>query len=1501
MKVNQNALRGCRYLVAAVVAMGLAINESRGATTYPDISVSGPTSSFPVSFKAFNPPVDAAVAAPASAPEIYEYSRDNNAGDTMVLTGGNFSPGAASEYVDSTEVSAVRFQNTSDSIRHGGFSWNSGTVIEVRAGAFATPVNEDRLFNLGGACIYYSGGRWYASNGSGGGVNLGSFDAGIHTFRFENGSASLDGNAVSVGSVNRSGDLWLGCDSPSYRDFPLRLEGYRIWQSGSLVVDAVPQVDGTFRNLVDGSIIRNNEQDAGQPRPFVTEASRSLSGTQSQPTFFVAFGEGVLDYCDIARISENEAAVTLPSGLPADDVYMVWPGNSAGIGAPVVVNRTEAWWVSERVLAGGQFTVFGRNLGPDCQVYIQELGQWLTNDSANPYKAVFTLPAGVANGSYTVWAHNSKGRAYGWAEQAMTINVVSPVQYNGRTINVANYGATGNGSTDDWGAVSSAFAASSAGDTVYFPAGTYRLGGVITGRSGIRIAGAGMNATTIKPTGSHSNNGILIDGSFNNVTFADLTIETTSGANKTLFRMRGSNNRFENARLSSLEWTGYKETPFTFDASEHLTFSNCEVINSSNPGNLSVSGARQVFFDGCTFRGANECSQIIGSWGGEEISVQNCVARPYDSSSTGYFDGRWFVVQDYWGGVNRVYFGDNTSQDIAPPKGIGYHENTGEQVLIEGGIVRTRGNVVSATPTTVRIPDVSKIFNSKHVVTITDGKGYGQSRKVVSVDAASNTITLAEPWRVVPDSSSVFVVSSAAYRFAVYNNNLDGRAEWTSGSTHSASTGVEVYGGTIDIIVDQNTLTELRTGIVHWSLAGIPNPEYPRSLQTCNFNVFKNNTLQNCYNGILNSVAESGDAILDGGIMGATYRDNAVGPITRSGLIFSGSAFDEYLIKVGVYERNTFRNLETAISLDTFVKNQVFIDNVVDGVQTVLETAYNSAPVLRGNSFSNYGTLHQNGPSVNYPVGPVISTPRPYTVATEASGAIELWNTGTASLNNLSATSSAGWLSVDSVSGSIAGQGANGQVVYSINTATAPTSDAIATIAVSSGQQTQQITVHYDADSILEPPPPPDPPPSAVLSSIRISGDTRVDEGGEVQLTCTAFFTDGSSAVVTPDWIDNSTYASVSASGLLSAGDVDSDVTVTVTATLEGFSDTHAVTIEFVPLALTGIEIVGPSVVDEESTTQYSCLATYSDGSRVEVVPVWNDQSEFADVSSTGLLTTRNVLKDEIVSLEASYNGIGVSRTITVNYVVPLLDYLIISGPTSVLEYNSAQYSCMAYYSDGTSAAVDPAWAEGSPFAEISTDGLLSVSELSSDQNATIQASFGGRSSTLEVVLTDVPAVLLGIRVEGPTEVEEEQSVQYSCVAVYSDGSTQVVRPSWTNASEYAAIDQTSGLMSVGRVPDDVEETVIASYDGFVDTHVVNLKITGSFVRFPLSGYENRLVRAELYDRAADEYTDLGEFFQPEELLVRDMQAGQWYWLLVEVYDEVAGVWVEDHASWISM
>ena len=521
------------------------------------------------------------------------------------------------------------------------------------------------------------------------------------------------------------------------------------------------------------------------------------------------------------------------------------------------------------------------------------------------------------------------------------------------------------------------------------------------------------------------------------------------------------------------------------------------------------------------------------------------------------------------------------------------------------------------------------------------------------------------------------------------------------------------------------------------------------------------------------------------------------------------------------------------------------------------------------------------------------------------------------------------------------------------------------------------------------PPPPPDPPPAPVLTGIAISGSSSMDEGTVAQYVCTASYSDNTTATVVPNWSEDSNAATINSSGVLSVGNVDADQNITLTASYSGKTATYGVAVTDIPPVLTGVVISGPSSVNEETTAQYVCTATYSDGSSAVVVPNWSENSSFATISGSGILTAGNVSADTVATVTASFNGEIDSHTVTLQYVSPLLTGITVSGPSVIDEETTAQLSCTASYSDGTSKTVVPNWSENSSYATINSSGRLEAGDVASDQGVTVTASFGGKSDAHSLTIKYVVPDLDRIVISGSSFVDEETTAQYVCTATYSDGTSKVVVPSWSENSSFATIG-TSGLLNAGDVDSDQSVTVSANYQGKIDTHaltihyvappvlVTSLSISGlgnmeenttaqyvctayysdgthgevdatwsedssytsisgsglltvgniaadeqltvraSFggktavktlvvtavgdqVIFPLSGFSGKTVSAELWDDVIGTMIDLGEEFEPEEIVIENVTPGQWYWLGLREYDAAAGEWVLVHGRWFRM
>ena len=245
----------------------------------------------------------------------------------------------------------------------------------------------------------------------------------------------------------------------------------------------------------------------------------------------------VLDNTLQGTASGEIASLVLPTttaGLSAG-MYLAWPQNSVGFGAPVAINRTEAWWAGPLTAAvGDTVSIYGRDLTypgtyPDTTspkgayplVYLASTNGGSnytpTVTAANPYKVDFST-ANVAPGTYNLWIHNGAGGHFGWSEAQNFAPQVTPAQSGPATLTLnaaslwncqasgpstfnvmTGYGATGNGSTDDTAAVTAAIVAAGAYAsnsshpyaTVYFPAGVYMVNVGFQPPSNLCFMGAG--------------------------------------------------------------------------------------------------------------------------------------------------------------------------------------------------------------------------------------------------------------------------------------------------------------------------------------------------------------------------------------------------------------------------------------------------------------------------------------------------------------------------------------------------------------------------------------------------------------------------------------------------------------------------------------------------------------------------------------------------------------------------------------------------------------------------------------------------------------------------------------------------------------------------------------------------------------------------------------------------------------------------------------------------
>jgi len=289
---------------------------------------------------------------------------------------------------------------------------------------------------------------------------------------------------------------------------------------------------------------------------------------------------------------------------------------------------------------------------------------------------------------------------------------------------------------------------------------------------------------------------------------------------------------------------------------------------------------------------------------------------------------------------------------------------------------------------------------------------------------------------------------------------------------------------------------------------------------------------------------------------------------------------------------------------------------------------------------------------------------------------------------------------------------------------------------------------------------------------LTVSGPSRVNENSTANYTATARFSDGTSRNVTSlaSWSENSPYASIHA-GRLSARSVSGNRSLLVTASYSyaGVRRTSSkpVTIVDSPservlrnnVPVTGLsgaagslqyfKIAVPSgqsrLVFTTSGGSGNCDLYVKRGSRPTTTSftarsTGGNNSESITISNPPsgdwYIMLRGYRAFSGLTLKAQYDGQPPARRLTM---------LTVSGPSSVNENSTANYTATARFSDGTSRNVTStaSWSENSPYASI-YGGRLSARSVSGNRSLVVTASYSyagvRRSSSRPVTIVDSPS-----------------------------------------------------------------------------------------------------------------------------------------------------------------
>lgn len=237
----------------------------------------------------------------------------------------------------------------------------------------------------------------------------------------------------------------------------------------------------------------------------------------------------------VINVQPNLIQAVLPADAPKD-VYALWVRTTNGVSDPVFINRAEAFWLSEHTVFPGQnVRLIGRNFfhpvlrdDADPKKQISAVKIELvdpTDQSTVPVRNIqdvtdytidFKIPgSAVAGKSYDIRVTNGAGGNYGWHEgmaDAEPFAVTgkpagNPVGLEAawtkgipwdKRYNVKDFGARGDGNTDDTAAIQTALdsAFNEGGGVVFLPPGTYNTSSLSI-RSKTVLLGVGKDKTTL--------------------------------------------------------------------------------------------------------------------------------------------------------------------------------------------------------------------------------------------------------------------------------------------------------------------------------------------------------------------------------------------------------------------------------------------------------------------------------------------------------------------------------------------------------------------------------------------------------------------------------------------------------------------------------------------------------------------------------------------------------------------------------------------------------------------------------------------------------------------------------------------------------------------------------------------------------------------------------------------------------------------------------------------
>ncbi|MDO8511403.1 MAG: LamG-like jellyroll fold domain-containing protein [Nanoarchaeota archaeon] len=434
------------------------------------------------------------------------------------------------------------------------------------------------------------------------------------------------------------------------------------------------------------------------------------------------------------------------------------------------------------------------------------------------YAAKAVLPASMQPGVYSV--QYSRGGA-DWIDLPadVTFTVLSDPQPK-QSFDISSYGCSADDGLDDTSCIVQAIAAANTagGGEVFFPTGTWEIGDVssisttyiyyyngIVVPQGVDLVGAGIDKTNVKQTLGWKEPKFNINNVF--------SVFTLNGHNKIRdihFQSEGYNqpiqtsytffalgkvphtvlpsdpkeiedvmmynNRFSDMYYAVITWGFPLKNIFVVNNKFQPTVASLGFGGSGNIKTIHYEVRDSVVINNTFFPGdvsINSGNLVSGITGAQRMDFSGNVAD-------GTVNGGWRAAFFFHSLSNneRLLISNNKATCTGDKTGDGEAIVFDQNENVAGFSSYSMQNVAAATANTVSVNgdwlENTPGFYNKHFIFITDGKGLGQARKIVSYTNTTNPqITVSPDWDVIPDSGSTVSVGRSVWNAYMVDNLID--------------------------------------------------------------------------------------------------------------------------------------------------------------------------------------------------------------------------------------------------------------------------------------------------------------------------------------------------------------------------------------------------------------------------------------------------------------------------------------------------------------------------------------------------------------------------------------------------------------------------------------------------------------------------------------------------------------------------------------------------------